>query len=294
MLEAVPFVIRRFLRLVGAEAGIVAEAVEIDAVRAGMAEDAVEDDADARFVSGFAERGEFFIRPQHGIDAEIVRRAVAVVARAFKDRVEVNGRNPQFFEVRQLFPDAGDVAAEEIVIDDVPFAFALAVIRHVVPVAVDDGALLAVKAARRAVAVTEAVRENLVDHGVLEPVRCMGVLVVDRDLIGRRHVVVDGPCPAELVAVVAVIDGLAAVVDDEIVPEQTALRRQIEDGRENTAVGRHGHEGFTDIALPEADPGPAFRRITACRLKAQDKTAPGRDGTETGTVVKLAGIVIKS
>lgn len=70
-----------------------AEAVEIDAVGPGMAEDAVEDDGHSRIFSGFTEGGELFIGPQHGVDAEVVRRAVAVVARAFKDGIEVNGRN---------------------------------------------------------------------------------------------------------------------------------------------------------------------------------------------------------
>ena len=95
--ESEPFVVRRFLRLVSTDTGIMAEAVEVDAVGPGMAENAVEDDGHAGLFGRFTEGGKFFIGPQHGIDAEIIGRAVAVIARTFKDGIEVNGRNAQFF-----------------------------------------------------------------------------------------------------------------------------------------------------------------------------------------------------
>ena len=70
-----------------------AEAVEIDTVGAGMAEYAIEDDADAPLARFFAQGRKFVISPQEGVDAVIVPRAIAVVAAAFKDRVEIDGRN---------------------------------------------------------------------------------------------------------------------------------------------------------------------------------------------------------
>ena len=294
MLEAVPFIVRRLLRLVGADAGIVAEAVEVDAVGTGMAEDAVEDDMDAFFPGSLTEFGELFIRPQHGVDAEVIGRAVTVIAGTFKNRVEVNGRNAQFLEIGQFFPDAGDVAAEKVVIDDVALAFALAVIGHIVPVAVDDGALLAVEAARRMGTVAEAVREDLVDDGVLEPVRRMGVLIVDRDLIGRRHVGIFGPFAAEAVVVVAIVEGPMAIVDDEIIPEQTALGRNGDDAREDAVFITHGYKGFADIDLPQADAGPAVLSIAAAGTEAQDEPAPGRNGPKRRAVIEFVRVVVQS
>ena len=294
LLEAVPFIVRRLLRLIGADAGIVAEAVEVNAVGPGMAEDAVKDDVDACFFGGLAESGKFFIRPQHGVDAEVIGRTVAVIAGTFKNRVEVNRRDSQFLQVRQLFPDTGEVAAEKVVIDDVALAFALAVIRHVVPVAVDDGPFLAVQAACRMGPVAEAVRENLIDDGMFEPVRRVGVLIVDCDLIGRRHLGIFGPFPAEAVVVIAVIDGLMAIVDDEIIPDQAALGRHGDAAREDAVLVRHGHKGFTDIALPQADAGPAVPDIAAAGPEAQDEPAPGGNGTKRRAVIKFMRVVVQS
>ena len=259
-----------------------------------MAEDAVKDDVDACFFGGLAESGKFFIRPQHGVDAEVIGRTVAVIAGTFKNRVEVNRRDSQFLQVRQLFPDTGDVAAKKVVIDDVALAFALAVIRHVVPVAVDDGPFLAVQAACRMGPVAEAVRENLVDDGMFEPVRRMGVLIVDCDLIGWRHLGIFGPFPAEAVVVIAVIDVLMAIVDDEIIPDQAALGRHGDAAREDAVLVRHGHKGFTDIALPQADAGPAVPGIAAAGPEAQDEPAPGGNGTKRRAVIKFMRVVVQS
>ena len=70
-----------------------AEAVEINAVGPRMAEHAVQDDGQTLVLSCPAERGKLFVRPQEGIDAVVIGRAVAMVRAAFKNRVEVNRRN---------------------------------------------------------------------------------------------------------------------------------------------------------------------------------------------------------
>ena len=54
-----------------------AEAVEINAVGAGVAEYAVEDDADTPFARPFAQGGKFIIGPQEGVDAVVVSGAIA-------------------------------------------------------------------------------------------------------------------------------------------------------------------------------------------------------------------------
>ena len=92
-LKPVPRIVRRFLGLVGADAVVMAEAVEINAVGPRMAEHAVQDDGQALVLSCPAERGKLFVRPQEGIDAVVIGRAVAMVRAAFKNRVEVNRRN---------------------------------------------------------------------------------------------------------------------------------------------------------------------------------------------------------
>ena len=142
--------------------------------------------------------------------------------------------------------------------------------------------------------VAEAVRENLVDDGMFEPVRRMGVLIVDCDLIGWRHILVFSAFPAEAVVVVAVIDGPAAIVDDEVIPDQTALGRHGDNTGKNAVFIGHGHKGFTDIALPQADAGPAILDLAATGAEAQDEAAPRRNGTKRRAVIEFMRVVVQS
>jgi hypothetical protein len=122
----------------------------------------------------------------------------------------------------------------------------------------------------------------------------MGVLIVDRDLIGRRHVGIFGPFAAEAVVVVAIVEGPMAIVDDEIIPEQTALGRNGDDAREDAVFITHGYKGFADIDLPQADAGPAVLSIAAAGTEAQDEPAPGRNGPKRRAVIEFVRVVVQS
>ena len=83
---------------------VVAELVKVHAVRAGVVEYAVEHDADAALLCGFAERFKILFPAEQRIDAGVVRRVVSVVACRLKDRVQVQDRDAERGEIRQLFP----------------------------------------------------------------------------------------------------------------------------------------------------------------------------------------------
>lgn len=249
--EPVPFIVRRFFGLIGTQGRIMAEAVEIDAVGASMAEYAIEDDADAPSARLFAQGRKFVIGPQEGVDAMVVAGAIAVVAAAFKDRVEIDGRDAQVGEVIELLPNAGQVAAKEIVLDHIACFRILAIIGAVVPGAVDDGAGLSRQVLPVHAATAEAVGKNLVDDGVFEPVRRMGVFVVDCNLERRRHRVIEGTHAAEVILVVAVVQAFPVPFDDEIIPQKAARLGQLPRRGKGIPLGGHGDEGFPGIALPE-------------------------------------------
>ena len=93
--------------------GIAAELIKIEAVGAGVAENSVQKDPDALCPGVGAEPGKVLIAAQKGIDGEIIRRVVAVVAGGGKNGVEVKAGNAQRAEVGELFPDAPERAAPE-------------------------------------------------------------------------------------------------------------------------------------------------------------------------------------
>ena len=58
--------------------------------------------------------------------------------------------------------------------------------------------ILATLHADAGIAIAKTVGENLIDDGVLKPVRRMSPFIVDRNLIRRRRPFIDGAFPAEL------------------------------------------------------------------------------------------------
>ena len=162
-----------------APGAVVAEFVKIDAVGAGMVENAVQHNAHPPLPAVPAQLGKVLIRAQQGVDVPIVRGVVAVVAGGLKNGVQIQHRDPQRLEIGQLFPDAPEGAAPEGPGADAP-VFRLGVKGRSVPV-VDQEAMGAPAGGRLPglpVAVTgKAVREDLVDHALLPPVGDGGVPV---------------------------------------------------------------------------------------------------------------------
>ena len=87
--EIIPFKIRRFSGLICAGLRITAIAVEVYAVVPRVGKHPVENDVHPRFLRRRNEHAEVALIPQHGVNAKIVRRVVAVVCGRFKDRVQI-------------------------------------------------------------------------------------------------------------------------------------------------------------------------------------------------------------
>ena len=247
VVEVVPAAVGALGVAVRALAAVVAVAVEVHAVRAGVGEHAVQDDADALLLRRGAELLEVLLRAEGGVDLHVVAGVVLVVAVGLKDGVEVQHRHAHAADVVQLLLDALQVAAEEVVGG---VAAALVVDdqrRVVVPVGVVVGApgqILHVGAA----GVIEAVHHDLHHQAVAHPLGGAVGGVVHRDLEGRGLGAGHDALSAQAIVGVAQIPAAAfLILGDKVVPEQAGLLRD-------------GHFVFIESALHPAHE-PAVLRV---------------------------------
>ena len=84
---------------------------ELEEPAARVVEDAVEDDSNTACVSGFNERVERLVTPEHRVDLEIVMSVIAVIRGTLEDRVKPNRVYAQIDEVVEFFNNAPEVAA---------------------------------------------------------------------------------------------------------------------------------------------------------------------------------------
>ena len=135
--------------------------VKLPKTAAGMVEDTVQHHADAAFVGFIQQEAQGFIAAQQWVYIIVIVGMVAVIGRRGKDRVEVNGSDPQVFQVIQFFGYAIQVAAFKAILGwgRVPGFEAQAWHPFAPP---NYGG----------VAAGEAVGKDLVENGVLYPVRC--------------------------------------------------------------------------------------------------------------------------
>ena len=112
----IPVAVGRLLALVSAHRGVLAVAVEIQAVVAGVVEHAVENDFDAaRFARG-KQGVERFSAAEHLVYLAVVACIVLVIGIRLKDGAEVNAVYRKALEVVQLFDDAPQAAAEKLIV----------------------------------------------------------------------------------------------------------------------------------------------------------------------------------
>ena len=177
--EIVPAAVRGVGVPVRAALAIAALAVEVAAVGAGVAEHAVQHDADAVLLGGGAQCLKILVGAQQGVHIQVVGGVVAVVGVGLKDGVEVDEIHPHLVQVRELLLDALEVAAEIILIQ---------VAAHLVGLPEGLGVLVglidAVGKGHGLVlhAFAEAVREDLIEHLALDAFGGLKVLLIDRDL----------------------------------------------------------------------------------------------------------------
>ena len=246
---------------------VVAELVEIHAVRAGVAEYAVEHDADAAFARGLTERFKILFLSEQRIDAGVVRRVVPVVARRLKDRVQVQNRYAERGEIRQLFLDAPERSAPERPRGDVS-VFRAGVEHRGVPVAHEKTVRAAprLRLARRPAALAgKAVGENLIDDAVLPPVGDGG-FVVYREL----------PCAGFVIA------------GEKRVPEHARrFGQRHRDGKPPAALGGHGEERV--LAGERVQPERHVRRARLFRGEIYFR--PGFGGAERTAEGAVSGFM---
>ena len=179
-----------------------------------MVEDAVQNDADAPVVGLTAQCAEVLLRTQHGVNGQIVRRVVAVVAVGLENGVQVDGADGQALEIVQLLCDAGQRAAEEVPVGDLA-VFLRQEHRLIVPALVYPSVSHHPLRLRHGGA-AETIWKYLVCHTLAEPGGGGGVLV-DRQLPAGQGVL-------RTPAVFAEADGAAVAAGEaEGVPAQ--LRR---------------------------------------------------------------------
>ena len=250
----------RILALPRAHAGVVAVAVEIDRVIARVVEDAVQNDGDAQLLGRLAQLGKVLLGAQDRVDLGVVGRVVAVIARGFKDGVEVDGRKAQLRDAGQVILDTLERAAVEVPGLDGAVLGAL-VYGRLVPV-LDHAALDSVARffdlGQRALAPVFvagiAVGEDLVHHAALVPGGAVLAVLIDGNLEGRHLGVVVGYALAAGAALrrAQANLGLALDIADKAVPDKTGLGALKLYGKYAVALVRHGIQRLTDFIYPGA------------------------------------------
>ncbi|CCJ95608.1 hypothetical protein BN131_3281 [Cronobacter malonaticus 681] len=169
--EGVP-VARRRIRVMARPVGAVILAIEPRVRVAGVVKDAVQNQAHTRLTRFFTQAQQRLIAAELRIDVAIIGGVVFMHARRAEDGVEVERRDAEFFQVRQFFADTVEIAT-------VKRRAARLCADRLVPVAQNDVVALGVveidivllRAARRTAG--EAVRENLIEHLILHPLRAV-------------------------------------------------------------------------------------------------------------------------
>ena len=304
--EVVPVAVFTVLALASAYRSVIAIAVEVDAVRRGVVEDAIQHDVHAASVGFLDKQLEQRQVAKVIVNDAVIGSIVLVVGWRLKDRVEVDGSDAQVFEVIQLVQHTLQVAAVEVLAPDevARTARVARVADRLVPVrlvgAEDAAALIVERRAGRGViggvAIAEAVGEDLVEDGVLDPIGGGVVWIVDGKLPGVILGFIEGLAPAAGAAgIIFVVIGIAAVNGNEAVP--------IDGG---VGAGRQGHfppiigciagreVQVVDVlhiqaVVPDAHPGS--REVVAGGAQAQRHRGASDHRAAGGAVERIAAVV---
>ena len=251
--------------------------VEVDGVAAAVVPHAVENNGDAHLGGLVAQAAERRLVAQHRIDAQVVGRVVAVVARRLEDRVEVDHRDAQALEVAELLADAVERAAVEIPARDALVGLGDALVRDGGVPILDERALDAVLVLLKrrvselvpALAAGKAIGEDLVDDAVLVPIRLRRARLINGELERRRVAVREGalaggPAGARAVAP----DSPVGRLDVEAVPHDAGLgglivHREVQvvavlgaahlDELLPVGIGPHPQRAEGDVVVPNID-----------------------------------------
>ena len=205
---------------VSAALAVAALAVEVAAVGTGVAEHAVQHDADAILGSFLAQGLKVLVGTQQRVHVEVVGGVVAVVGVGLKDGVQVEVIHAHLVQVGQLELDALQVTAEVVLVQ---VAAGLVGLPEGLGMLV--GLIQSVREGHGLVLHTlaEAVREDLVEHLALEGLRGAEVCLIHGDLpffavLPADHAAVVRPAhdAAEVGVQVKVIEVQAHIVQGQI------------------------------------------------------------------------------
>ncbi len=164
--ELEPVVIGAVFALSRTQGGIKAVGVKIDALRAGVVKNAIQQNANSFFPCLDAEVPKIRFCAQHGIDLCVVRRVIAVIGSGFKNGAEVQGSHVQSRQVIQMGSHTGQRASKEVPILD------LTALRppsgSFIPVFMDPAVPNQPRRVRELQAAV-AVGKNLIGHALAEP-----------------------------------------------------------------------------------------------------------------------------
>ena len=283
-IEIVPAAVGGVGVTIGTALAVAALAVEIAAVGAGVAEHAVQHDADAVLPGLSAEGLEILVGTQQGVYVEVVGGVVAVVGVGLKDGVQVKVIHAHFAEVGQLHLDALEVAAEIVLVQVAAHLIGLpeglgVLVGLIEPVREGHGLVLH--------ALAEAVGEDLVEdlaldgggrlkigliHGdlpalallpahdaaVVRPAHDAAEVGVEVEIVEVEAHVVEGDVHREVVLMGRlavelhpVVDGdivLALFLEDEVRVYIAQLLRDAE-GQMHTLTGAHRSEGLLEVGV---------------------------------------------
>ena len=177
--EVVPAAVGAVGVVVGPALAVAALPVEVEAVRPGVAEHAVQNDADALFLRLPAEQGELLVGAQQGVGVQIVGGVVAVVRVGLEDGVQVDPGDPQLLQIAELFADALKIAAKVVQVQ-----LAALLVGPEVGLALLVGPVDPVGKGHHRVgpALEKAVGENLIHHPASQGLRGGKVRLVDGEL----------------------------------------------------------------------------------------------------------------
>ena len=92
--------IGRSLALISANISIIAQLVEIAAIIAGVAENAVQNQPNTQTLRQRCQTLKIGLVAKAGVDMQIIRRVILMIAGSLKNRVQINAGNTQTFQIK--------------------------------------------------------------------------------------------------------------------------------------------------------------------------------------------------
>ena len=195
-----------------------------------MAEHTIQHNADAHRLGLGTKLLQLLIGAQDRIHLVIISCIIMMIAGGLKNRIQIDNRNPQILQIRQLLLNTCQIAAIEIIGNNLLGIHILVVKRLVIPASMVYSTLFLHQPIALAV---ESIWKNLVHNRVAEPIRRICPLVKHCNLVGLSwRIIPQIANTAHAGIIVAIVPDTAVYVDNKIIPQKAALLRHSNIGRE--------------------------------------------------------------